>query len=267
MMETYISVAPSGPLIVPQDADIVPPNADSQMSLSVIVPTFEESGNIDQFLLALCRSLDPLLKGSYEILVLDDDSRDGTLERAALVAAEYPQIRLAKREGERELSTAVIRGWQMAKGSVLATINADFQHPPDLIAGMWQGARDADLVVASRYCKGGSAKDWTVGRRILSRCAQLLGVILLPEAFLRVSDPLSGCFLLRRDAISGTELNPRGFKSLIEVLVRGRVKTVAEFPYKMQSREWGSSKANGTRLLDYVVQLLRLRRAGRKKRQ
>ena len=267
MMETAISIAPSGPLIVPQDVDIVPPDADRQMLLSVIVPTFEESGNIDRFLFALCRSLDPLLKGSYEILVLDDDSRDGTLERAGMVAAEYPQIRLAMREGNRELSTAVIRGWQMARGGVLATINADFQHPPNLIAGMWQCAKDADLVVASRYCQGGSAKEWTLSRRILSQLARLLGVILLPEAFLRVSDPLSGCFMLRRDAISGTELNPRGYKSLIEVLVRGRVKKVAELPYEMQTREWGSSKANGARLLDYVVQLLRLRRAGRKKRQ
>jgi dolichol-phosphate mannosyltransferase len=256
MMETAISIAPEGPLIVP-------PLAANQTALSVIVPTLEESGNIDRFLRALCGSLDLVLKGRYEIVVLDDDSRDGTLERAGQVAVEYPQIQLARREGKRELATAVIRGWQLAKGSVLATINADFQHPPELIAGMWQMVPDADLVVASRYCKGGSEKDWTLSRRILSRCAQLLGVIILPEVFGRVTDPLSGCFMLRRAAISSTELNPRGYKSLIEVLVRGRVQNIAEVPYRMRTREWGSSKANGARSLDYVLQLLRLRKVWR----
>jgi dolichol-phosphate mannosyltransferase len=254
MTGAAIATAPEGPLIVQ-------PAAGVQTSLSVIVPTFQESANIGLFLTALCETLDPVLPGSYEIVVVDDDSPDGTLEIAAGVVAGHPQIRLVRRAGGRELATAVIRGWQVAQGRVLSTINADFQHPPALIAGMWKLVQNVDLVVASRYCKGGSVGDWAMLRRLFSRGAQLLGIMILPQVFRRVTDPLSGCFMVRREALTGVELNPLGYKSLVEVLARGRVKSIAEFPYQMRSRERGESKATGARSLDFVLQLWRLRKA------
>lgn len=260
MNDAAIAIAPDGPLIVQLAAG-------TQIALSVIVPTFQESANIGLFLSALCEALDPVLPGSYEIIVVDDDSPDGTLEIAAAVAAVHPQIHLVKRRGGRELATAVIRGWQLAQGKVLATINADFQHPPQIIAGMWELAQNVDLVVASRYCKGGGVGDWAWPRRLFSRGAQLLGIMILPQVFRRVTDPLSGCFMVRREALTGVELNPLGYKSLIEVLARGRVKSIAEFPYRMQSRARGESKATGARSLDFVLQLFRLRSTWRKARR
>jgi dolichol-phosphate mannosyltransferase len=246
--QASITIAPDGPLIIPA--------SDDSIALSVVVPTFKESENIGLFLEALCDSLDPVLPGAYEIVVMDDDSPDGTLDVAAAVAASRPQVRLVKRLNKRELSTAVIRGWQLSRGQVLSTINADFQHPPALIAGLWQSIQTNDLVVASRYCKGGGVGNWSIYRRILSRGASLIGQIILPQVYNRTTDP-----------IVNVELNPLGYKSLIEILVRGRVRTIAEFPYQMRERERGASKATGARSLDYVKQLIRLRKAWNKARQ
>jgi dolichol-phosphate mannosyltransferase len=259
MTEAAIAIVPDGPLIVQPIA--------AQIELSVVVPTFQESANIGLFLTALCEVLDPVLPGSYEIVVVDDDSPDGTLEIAAGVAAAHPQIRLARRPVRCGLATAVIRGWQLAQGKVLATINTDFQHPPEIVVGMWKLVQGVDLVVASRYCKGGGVGDWSMLRRFFSRGAQLLGVMILPQVFRRVTDPLSGCFMLQREVLTGVELNPLGYKSLIEVMARGRVKNIAEFPYQMRSRERGESKATGARSLDFVLQLFRLRGAWRKARR
>jgi dolichol-phosphate mannosyltransferase len=253
-MRAEISSSPVGPLIVE-------PGFAAATALSVVVPTFREEENIGLFLTALCESLDAVLSGSYEIVVVDDNSPDLTLEKAAEVAATHPQIRLVRRTEKRELATAVIRGWQVACGDVLATINADFQHPPAMIAGMWKLVQDVDLVVASRYCEGGGVGNWDLFRRWFSHGAQLLGRSVLREIFARVSDPLSGCFMFRRKVLIEIELNPIGYKTLIEVLTRGRVTSIAEFPYQMRARQRGKSKANGARSLDFALQLFRLRKA------
>jgi dolichol-phosphate mannosyltransferase len=259
VIDAPITIAPDGPLIIPP--------SDDAIALSVVVPTYKESENIGLFLEALCESLDPVLAGKYEIVVMDDDSPDGTLDVAAAVAVSRPQVRLVKRLNKRELSTAVIRGWQLARGQALSTINADFQHPPELIAGLWQLLKTNDLVVASRYCQGGGVGNWSMYRRILSRGASLIGQIILPQVYNRTTDPLSGCYMFRREVVANVELNPLGYKSLIEILVRGRVRTIAEFPYQMRERERGASKATGARSLDYVKQLIRLRKAWNKARR
>jgi dolichol-phosphate mannosyltransferase len=126
---------------------------------------------------------------------------------------------------------------------------------------MWKLVQNVDLVVASRYCEGGGVGNWSPLRRRISQGAQLLGRILLPEVFGRVSDPLSGCFMFYRKTLIGVELNPIGYKMLIEVLTRGRVTSIAELPYHMRARERGRSKASGARSLDFAMQLLRLRKA------
>ena len=261
LVQPAVTIAPEGKLIVH-------PVSSDATSLSVVVPTLNEAENIGSFLSELSNLLDAVLPDSYEIIVVDDNSSDGTLEIAKAVAETHPEIRLVRREGKRELATAVIRGWQMSRGRVLATINADFQHPPSLITDMWELiGLNVDLVAASRYGEMGSTGEWTISRRILSRGAMQLGKILLPEVYRRVSDPLSGCFMLRRETVAGVELKPLGFKSLIEVLVRGQVVSIAECPYTMNPRQRGSSKARPLRSLDYVRQLIRLRAARRKSRR
>ena len=103
-------------------------------------------------------------------------------------------------------------------------------------------------------------------RRILSRGATLIGQIILPQIYNRLTDPLSGCYMFRRETIVDVELNPLGYKSLIEIMVRGRIRTIAELPYQMRERERGASKATGARSLDYIKQLIRLRKAWNKAR-
>jgi dolichol-phosphate mannosyltransferase len=253
-MSSQIHNAPDGPLVFR-------PILRTDIILSVVIPTFREKDNIGLFLSALCESLDPALTGRYEIIVVDDDSPDGTLEAALQIANAHPQIRLTKRYGKHELAISVIRGWQSATGAVLATINADFQHPPELIAEMWNRVQDSDLVVASRYCAGGGVGDWPLRRRAFASVARFLGIVMLPAIFRRVSDPLSGCFMFRREVLAEAEMNPIGFKSLVEVLVHGKVGAISECPYNMHKRRAGSSKATFLRSIEYIVQLCRLRAA------
>jgi dolichol-phosphate mannosyltransferase len=105
--------------------------------LSVVIPTYNESQNVDAIVKRLAAALDPVLHGRYELIVVDDNSPDRTWERAGLLTADHPQLRVIRRDGEKGLSTAVIRGWQAASGEVLAVIDSDLQHPPELITELW----------------------------------------------------------------------------------------------------------------------------------
>src|SRR5262249_26032149 len=155
---------------------------------------------------------------------------------------------------------AVIRGWQVARGSVLAVIDADLQHPPEVTAKLFEEmVRGADLAVASRNVEGGGVSNWAMHRRALSRGAQLLGLIILPGVVGRVSDPMSGYFMFRRSSIAGVALNPLGYKILIEVIGRGRIGKVAEVGYVFRERTAGESKVTSQVYIEYLRHLLRLR--------
>ena len=156
----------------------------------------------------LSHLLDPqLLADDYELIVVDDDSPDRTWEKAQALTPEYPHLQVMRRQQERGLSTAVIRGWQVAQGEILGVIDGDLQHPPEVLFNMLEAIdRGADLAVASRNSDGGGVSDWSPTRRFLSRGAQILGLIVLPNVVGRVSDPMSGYFLVRRTAIAGCTL-------------------------------------------------------------
>jgi dolichol-phosphate mannosyltransferase len=241
--------APTGPLTVP---------AGAGAGVSLIVPTYNECENIVAFLTALREALEQAAPGAWEIVVVDDDSPDRTWEIAASLT-HIPRLRVLRRRGERGLAGAVIRGMQVAAGDVVGTINADFQHPPEVLGPMIRALADADLAVASRFVPGGGLGNWRWSRRITSHGANLLGRLILPRVFGRLSDPLSGCYLVRRAAIAGVELKPVGFKTLIEIAARGRVERIRECPYQMRDRERGRSKAGGRQTLEYLRHLLRLR--------
>ncbi len=256
------------------DVEVLPPpeaplivngQCDGAVEVSLIVPTFNEGANIRDFLAAVTRVLDAALPARYEIVVVDDDSPDRTWEIAAQFAQQCPAIRVIRHQSDQGLAAAVIRGWLVARGRVLGTINADFQHPPEVLAAMVAQMEAADVVVASRYAAGGGLGDWGLHRRFASRGAHWLGRILLPEVFGRVSDPLSGCYLVKRAAIAGAALAPVGYKTLMEVMVRGRVARVAECGYEMRARRCGDSKAGTRHGLQFLRHLLRLRAAARAK--
>jgi dolichol-phosphate mannosyltransferase len=227
--------------------------------LSVIVPTYNEAGNIGPFLEALRAGLDSVPAGGYEVIVVDDESPDGTGEIAIAISTGWPNLRVVRRAGERGLARAVVWGWQVACGDVLATINADFQHPPSILPEMLRKIETADLVVATRYAAEGSVGRFPLHRQFLSASARHVGMLLLPNVFGRVTDPLSGCYMFRRQAIEDIELRPTGFKTLIEVLARGRVGNVAECGYTMEKRRSGRSHVRLRHWLEYLGQLGRIR--------
>jgi dolichol-phosphate mannosyltransferase len=253
----------SAALPVPDGALTVGPalaGEDSPLRLSVIVPTYNEALNIVNVVTQLAQLLDEPFGESYEIIVVDDNSPDRTWEVAQNLSREIPRLRVMRRERERGLSTAVIRGWQAARGEVLCVIDADLQHPPDLTLALYRVIeRGADMAVASRHLEGGGVSDWSVIRRVVSRAAQLIGLVALPGVVGRISDPMSGYFMIRRATIEGVELNPLGYKILIEVLARGKFPWVGEVPYVFQEREHGGSKATARVYLEYLRHLLRLR--------
>lgn len=228
--------------------------------LSLAIPTYQESHNIETLISKLSYLLDPVLPEQYELIVVDDDSPDRTWEIALSLIPQYPQLRVMRRTEERGLSTAVVRGWQAARGEVLGAIDADLQHPPEILLKLWaEIARGADLAVASRHIEDGGVSEWSILRRFLSRGAQVLGLIILPGVVGRVSDPMSGYFMLRRDAIADKPLNPVGYKILLEVLGRGNIRWIGEVGYVFQERQEGESKVTLKQYVEYLQHLLRLR--------
>jgi len=250
-------------LPVPQGALVVEPCAPEASAgplLSVIVPTFNEALNIAELVGRLTRLLDARFGERYEIIVVDDNSPDRTWELAQSLETASPQLRVMRRESESGLATAVIRGWQAARGELLCVMDADLQHPPEIVIELYElMVRGADLAVASRHVEGGGVSDWSIPRRIVSRTAQLIGLLVLPGTVGRISDPLSGYFMIRRSAIEGVELNPLGYKILIEVLARGRFHWIGEVPYVFNERAHGGSKATAAVYAAYLRHLVRLR--------
>lgn len=228
--------------------------------LSIIIPTYNESKNLRELVRCLTAALEGPLGTTYELIVVDDDSPDETWALAQDLTADYPRLRVMRRKGERGLSTAVLRGFQVARGNVIGVIDADLQHPPEVVAELWETiSRGADLAVASRNAEGGGVSDWSLRRRALSRGAQLLGLAMLPSVVGRVSDPMSGYFMVRREAIADRTLNPLGYKILIEILGRGDIKRIDEVGYVFRERERGESKVTVKVYADYLRHLARLR--------
>ncbi len=231
-----------------------------QVRLSLIIPTYNEAKNISLLISQLTQLLDTVIPQQYELIIVDDNSPDLTWKIAQELTMTYPQLKVVNRDHERGLSTAVIRGWEISQGEVLGVIDADLQHPPETLAKLWtEIERGADLVVASRNVEGGGVSEWSLLRRCLSRGAQILGLIILPGIIGKISDPMSGYFFVRRHCLMGCQLNPLGYKILIEVLAKGKIAWISEVGYVFQERKEGESKVSRQHYFDYIRHLVRLR--------
>lgn len=255
-MASPLIATPSGPFIVPG----VGPEGDSRIRLSLVIPTYNEAKNIGVLVSQLRGLLEPVLGDAYELIVVDDDSPDRTWEVALAIAEGDAQVRVIRRQGERGLSTAVIRGWQAARGEILGVMDADLQHPAEInVRLLAEIERGATLATASRHVAGGGVSDWNVARRVLSRGAQFIGLLILPEVLGRLSDPMSGYFMFKRHAIAGVTLDPLGYKILIEVVARGDVQWIGEVGYVFRERSEGESKVTWHLYVQYLLHLLKLR--------
>jgi dolichol-phosphate mannosyltransferase len=249
-----------GTLELAAPGTILPQESPDLLDLSVVLPTYNESAHIDAIVEQLMAVLNNIPALRYEIIIVDDDSPDRTWQKALQLSQKFPQIRAIRRQDQRDLSAAVLRGWQVARGDVFAVMDADLQHPPETIPELWRAIRrGADLAIASRNIEGGGVSDWTLPRRIVSRCAQLLGLVVLPEVTGKVSDPLSGYFMVRRSALEGRELHPLGYKILVEVLARGTVEKISEVPYVFRETPHRPSKHSAAVSAQYLQHLIRIR--------
>jgi dolichol-phosphate mannosyltransferase len=231
-----------------------------RQKLALAIPTLCEAANIPRLLERVRAVLDPL-DVDYEILIVDDDSCDGTAEIVSAIAQQDPRVRLLVRKGRRGLSGAVLHGWENTNASIVGVMDADLQHPPELLpqltAAMFSGC---DLVIGSRYTPGGGLGQWNPLRKLLSAAAVWV-TLPIQRVGLRAKDPMSGFFFVRRDCLVDIPFQQSGFKLLLEILVRARISSVREVPFEFGQRYRGASKANLRVALDYGRLLARLYRS------
>jgi dolichol-phosphate mannosyltransferase len=223
---------------------------------SLVVPTYNERFNIGP----LIGRIEEALKQKpfdFEIIVVDDNSPDETWRRAQEMAREDSHLQVIRREGSRGLATAVVEGWKAAKGEILGVMDADMQHPPELLPDLLDPILmgRADIVIGSRHVSGGSVGKWNLPRRSVSRGASAIAFMMLPQILRPVRDPMSGFFLVKRVVIDLALLRPTGYKILLEILAKGKYRRVVEVPYVFEERKNGKSKLGPKQYLEFLIHL------------
>jgi dolichol-phosphate mannosyltransferase len=230
----------------------------ASVSVSLVIPTYNEAENIEILVSRVYQALEKTGR-TFEIIIVDDDSPDETWKIAQSFSANYPNQRVIRRINEKGLARAVVRGWELARGEVLAVMDGDLQHPPEVLPLLIRVIDSGtDIAVASRHVRGGGVSNWKLVRRAISWGAGLIATWFLPGVLQKVLDPMSGFFALRKSVIEGTQLNPEGYKILLEVLCRGHYRGVAEVPYTFVERARGGSKLGFRQYLEFGMHLLRL---------
>ena len=229
--------------------------------LTIVAPTRNEEAVIGAFI----ESLDAALSGIDAELIVVDDSDDDTpavvAERGAAAGLQVALIHRAPGERDGGLGGAVVAGIAAARAPWVCVMDADLQHPPAAIAALREQAEssNSDLVVASRFRKGGSIAGLSSLRKLVSRTLVGLARAAFPFRLRSVTDPLTGFFLVRRDALDLTALRPNGFKILLEILVRSPKLAVSEIAFQFGVRPAGESKASLREVARYLTLVWRLR--------
>lgn len=237
------------------DSEPAPQRVGTSAELTLVVPTFNERSNLVEFL----RRLEEKLAGiAWECVFVDDDSPDGTAELAREIASRDPRVRCLHRIGRRGLSSACIEGMLSSSAPFLAVMDADLQHDESLLPSMLARLRagDADVVVGSRYLEGEDVPGWNAGRLRISRIATGLAHRMLRA---EITDPMSGFFMLHRQAFAGAvrRLSGIGFKILLDLLASSPAPLrVVELPYRFRERHAGESKLDSRAVQDFVLLLI-----------
>lgn len=222
--------------------------------LSVVIPVFNEKDNIREL---IRRIESTLINREYEIIFMDD-STDDTPQVIAGLAAGKKGIRLIHRDHARGLASAVVEGFGQARGDILAVMDGDLQHPPELLKKMLvEIEQGADIVVPSRFIQGGSDGGLNPLRKLASATARYGGKFLL-HSLRPISDPTGGIFMLRKEVLRDKRLDPVGWKILMEILVLGNYHVLTEIPYRFDLRNAGQSKFSFKVQLQYLYHLLKL---------
>lgn len=225
-------------------------------TLTIVIPTYEERDNLRPLLDGLAEVRDRW-GGRLDVLVVDDRSSDGTKAEALLAAGELGlRLRVVERDGPRSLGRAIVEGIALVHGGLVGVMDADLSHPPTTLIAMLEALDGSDGVIASRYGPGGAIASWPWTRQVVS-----LGATVLARGLCRTpsTDPVSGFFLFRREALAGLRLSGLGNKPLVEILAQ-RDLVVHEVPYIFRDRQQGRSKLRLTGIVDFARLLLRLSR-------
>lgn len=226
----------------------------SAPELAVIIPTFNEVGNVQ----TLIQLIDTALQGvRWEAIFVDDNSSDGTPDAVRELGLKDPRVRLLRRFGRRGLTTACVEGMLATHAPYLAVMDADLQHDEALLPQMLSTlkAEAIDVVVGSRYVEGGGVSDWDARRQGISRFATRLSQKMMGVA---VQDPMSGFFMLRRDVLLAAvpQLSSMGFKILLDILMSHPTPLrVKELPFTFRSRQSGESKLDHRVAWDFLMML------------
>ena len=235
------------------EQDAHPPEATRFSRVTVVVPTYKEVENLPHLIDRLAKIRDE--HGlDLDVLIMDDDSRDGSTELVA--ARPEPWVQMVVRTTDRGLSPSVLDGMRRAQGDILVCMDADLSHPPEAIPAMLHKLHEgADFVIGSRYVQGGSTSDdWGFLRWLNSRVATLLA-----RPLTNARDPMAGFFALRRATLAaGRDFNPVGYKIGLEFIVKCGCERVVEVPIHFEDRQLGKSKLTFRQQLLYIKHLRRL---------
>ena len=231
---------------------------NSGYDVSIVIPTYNEALGIEKLIAALTEVF-RANNITGEIVIVDDNSPDGTGALVDSLATKYP-VRCVHRAGKLGLSSAVIDGWATCTSPILGVMDADFSHDPNVVPQLVRAVNDGacELAIGSRYITGGGITNWPWRRKITSRVA-----ISLARPLTRVRDITSGFFFLKREIINGVKLDPIGFKIGLEVIAKGKYKSVKEIPYVFTDRTAGTSKLNSGEIVNYLKQLSKIYFGGR----
>ncbi len=228
------------------------------MDLSIIIPTYNEENNVRK----IVEKITAILKTEpchYEILFMDD-SQDHTPLILKQLVQEFPVVRTIHRQNKPGLASAVVAGFQHCLVSKIIVMDADLQHPPELLPLLRKRLAEADIVIPSRFVSGGSDGGLQGIRKAISWTARTIGRLAIKKLH-NISDCTSGFFGLNREVITNAQLDPIGWKILIEILVKGNYHSVHEIPYVFQTRNSGKSKMSLQEQGNYLRHIVRLIRS------
>jgi dolichol-phosphate mannosyltransferase len=225
------------------------------VDVTIVAPTFNERDNVPELISRLERVLPPR---RWELVFVDDDSLDGTVDVLRNTAQTDSRIRILHRIGRRGLSSAVVEGILSTTSPFIVVMDADLQHDEAVLPAMLERLRqgDVDVVVGSRYLDGGGTGDWSQRRVAISRLSSRIARL---ATGVELSDPMSGFFAIRREAFDRVvrKLSPQGFKILLDVVASGRGSLrVAEVPFTFRTRQHGESKLDTAVAWEYLTLLL-----------
>jgi dolichol-phosphate mannosyltransferase len=227
----------------------------SDYDFTLLVPTYNEVHTIRNTLITL-RNMFKDWNLDVEIIVVDDNSNDGTHDE---VIASRVECNLVVRFKDPGLSQSIVDGIKIAKSPYVCVTDADLQHDVTKIRDMYKKMLEGyDIVIGTRYGKGGGITDWAFKRRVISWGANVIAKILFPYT----SDSISGFFMIKKDIADATPVEPRGYKILMEYVGKGNWKSIYEVPYMFTSRKNGSSKLKSGTIVDYIRQVIGLIKFG-----